>query len=289
MASITNDCINIEGITEKYLLLDLKINIEPNDHGRAELLIRMVDEGRGENLLKSMENKLVTIKSTAKDNTGILFKGYIERCTVRPQLDGETVEIGLITATVKADEKLKSCSFQKEKMKYTEIMDITAAECEGVCNYYDTDIKSETIEKPVIRYKETGWEFIKRMASRHWMQVVPDETADKPVFTVGLKQEGSVPERGFFNKEYMDFMEAGAYIERKLKDVNCSASAEDYKGMKARSFNNYKIGMTSSFRRKNMVICAKRAEMEKSQIVFTYVLGSRELYAPEPKYNLNLH
>ena len=38
-----------------------------------------------------------------------------------------------------------------------------------------------------------------------------------------------------------------------------------------------------------MVICAKRAEMEGAQIVFTYVLGSKELYAPEPKYNLNLH
>ena len=121
------------------------------------------------------------------------------------------------------------------------------------------------------------------------MQVIPDETTDKPVFTVGLKQEGSAPERGFFQKEYMDFMEAGAYIERKLKDGDCSASAEDYKGIKARSFNNYKIGMSSSFRRKNMVICAKRAEMEGAQIVFTYVLGSKELYAPEPKYNLNLH
>ncbi|MBD5135752.1 MAG: TNT domain-containing protein [Lachnospiraceae bacterium] len=289
MASITIDCIDIDGITEKYLLLDLKLNIEPNDHGHAELLIRMVDEGRGENLLKSMENKMITIKSKAKDNTGILFKGYMESCMVRPQIDGETVEIGLVTATVKADDKLKSCSFQKEKMKYSEIIDMTAAECKGVCRYYDSGIKSKTILKPVIRYKETGWEFIKRMASRHWMQVIPDETADKPVFTVGLKQEGSAPERGFFQKEYIDFMDVGAYIERKLKEEDCSASAEDYKGIKARSFNNYKIGMSSSFRRKNMVICAKRAEMEGAQIVFTYVLGSKELYAPEPKYNMNLH
>ncbi|MDE5781639.1 MAG: hypothetical protein K2I03_09230 [Lachnospiraceae bacterium] len=29
--------------------------------------------------------------------------------------------------------------------------------------------------------------------------------------------------------------------------------------------------------------------MEGAQIVFTYVLGSKELYAPEPQYNLNLH
>lgn len=106
MASITIDCIDIDGITEKYLLLDLKLNIEPNDHGHAELLIRMVDEGRGENLLKSMENKMITIKSKAKDNTGILFKGYMESCTVRPQIDGETVEIGLVTATVKADDNI---------------------------------------------------------------------------------------------------------------------------------------------------------------------------------------
>ncbi|MBD5135767.1 MAG: hypothetical protein HDT39_07380 [Lachnospiraceae bacterium] len=289
MASITNDCIKIEGITEKHLLLDLKMKIEPNDHGHAELLIRMVDEGRGENLLKNMENKMVTIKSTAKDNTGILFKGYMERCTVRPQLDGETVEIGLVTATIKADKERKSLSFQKKEMKYEEIIKKTASECSGVCSHMDDKIKSEQIKKPVIRYKETEWEFTGRLASRYRLQVVPDETADKPTFSIGIKKEGSAPERGFFKKEYKDFVKAGAYIERKLRDEECSASQEDYRGMEVRSFNTYKIGTGTTYNGKSMVICAKRAETEGSQIVFTYVLGSEELYSPEKTYNHMLH
>ena len=59
--------------------------------------------------------------------------------------------------------------------------------------------------------------------------------------------------------------------------------------MKVRSYHNYKIGMSAACGGKSLSICAKRAEMEQSELVFTYILGSRELYAPEPRYPEKLH
>lgn len=289
MASITNDCIEIQGITEKFLINDLKIDIVPNNHGHAFLNIRMVDNGRAENLLKDMEETMITISSTAKDNTGILFKGYMTGCIISPQIDGETAEIELTTATIKLDKNRKSCSFQEKEKKYSDIINETASEGSGVCTYYDKRIKNKQIKKPVIRYMETEWEFAKRLASRYWLQVVPDETADKPTFSIGLEEKGTAPERGFFKREHKRFVKAGMYVCRKIRDEENDIAAESYNGAELRGFNNYKVGMRTSFNGKSMVICSKRARMEGAQIVFTYVLGSKELFSAAPEYNIKMH
>ena len=150
-------------------------------------------------------------------------------------------------------------------------------------------MKAKTIGLPVIRYEESGWEFIRRLASRYWLPVIPDETADKPVFSVGMKLEGSAPEQGFFKKEYVYFDDIGRYNERRLKDRTAHPVLQNYSGMEVYAYNNYNIGMSVTYRGKNLYICAKRARMDRSELVFTYVLGSRELYAPEPRHHEKLH
>ena len=162
MASITTDCIDIQGITEPYLLHDLRLELAPNDHGHATLVLEIKEDGKAENLLQSLDNKMITIESKAKANTGVLFKGYVAGVTISPQIDKVMAEIRLVTATIQMDRKRESCSFQKKETKYTEILSETAGKDGGVCTYTDDKMKAETIGLPVIRYEESGWEFIRR-------------------------------------------------------------------------------------------------------------------------------
>lgn len=48
MASITIDCIEIQGITEPYLLHDLRLDLAPNDHGHATLVLEIKEDGKAE-------------------------------------------------------------------------------------------------------------------------------------------------------------------------------------------------------------------------------------------------
>ena len=184
MAAITNDCLKIDGISEKYLIVEFNMKNQPNEHGHAAIRIRMYGDGKGKNLLKSLESKIVTVKSTAEENSGVIFKGYIQSCSVSPQIDGELVDICLITTTIKADNCYKNCSFQKKTLKYSEVVSNTMRS--GVCNYIDSRMKNEQIEKPVIRYRETEWEFIRRLSSRYYLPVISDETADRPTVSIEI-------------------------------------------------------------------------------------------------------
>ena len=105
MASITIDCIEIEGIIKPYLLHDLRLDIIPNDHGYATLILEIKEDGKAENLMQSLDNQLITIESKAKANTGVLFKGYVAGVTISPQIDKVMAEIRLVTATIQMDRK----------------------------------------------------------------------------------------------------------------------------------------------------------------------------------------
>ena len=105
MASITTDCIDIQGITEPYLLHDLRLELAPNDHGHATLVLEIKEDGKAENLLQSLDNQMITIESKAKANTGVLFKGYVAGVTISPQIDKVMAEIRLVTATIQMDRK----------------------------------------------------------------------------------------------------------------------------------------------------------------------------------------
>lgn len=155
----------------------------------------------------------------------------------------------------------------------------------GVCEIGDNELKSRTLKKPIIRYMETEWEFISRVASRYGVAVTPDVTADKPTVILGIVKKNSVSESEFNKKQYAKNISVGKYLYRKFNEEGSSVKLKDFCGGRLVSYGNFQIGDTVSFQGDNLIICTKKAAMDKGEIVFTYDVRKEKGNYAQPIYN----
>ena len=228
MEIIVNANIKILGINTKMELIDFAMEVVPNNHGYAKVKIRILDGGDGKSVLKDCLNKIITIKSDAAGNDGTIFKGYISDCFVTKTQTDEIVEFELITTTIELDKKRINKSYQKISDTYGDVIKDALSEESGVCETEDKALLNKKIEKPIIRYKETSWEFVKRMASRHYASITADATTDKPTIILGTTKKDSVSEKNFSAKSYIKTVKVGDYLLRTLNDEEGKVKREDY-------------------------------------------------------------
>ena len=285
MESIINANISISGITEKNELMDFSMDVVPNKHGRAELKLRILDGGNSANILKMPPEKIITITSEQAGNSGVLFKGYISDCFVNKVKGDEIVNISLISTTIDMDKEKKSQSYQKQSEQYSNIIKDVLSSVSGVCEIGDNEIKSGVVEKPLIRYRETEWEFIKRIASRHRVSISPDVTADKPTVIIGAVKKNTIPEESFRSKQYIKRIKMGVFLSRKHNEENSRVSVKDFSEYELRSFGNFYIGDSVTYKGENMIIYGKHTNMEEGELVFTYDVRNDKVSDVQPMYN----
>ncbi|MBQ2983000.1 MAG: hypothetical protein IJD58_12925 [Lachnospiraceae bacterium] len=117
------------------------------------------------------------------------------------------------------------------------------------------------------------------------MQVVVDEIADKPTFTIGYKKQGSVPEDKIIKSSIGSFAKMDEYAKRRFNDSENKVKISDYQGIRFASFYNYSIGDNVTFKGKSYIICAKTIKMENAQLIFVYEAGTDKLYGLESIHN----
>lgn len=299
MASITHNCMEIEGISETIEILDFSMAAEPNRHSRAKVVFKYLSDISADKADKNFENKLFKVKSTAKGNGCTLFAGYAESFQISMESDMSSKnrylqgELQLISTTIQLDLEKKCQSFQDKSLSYQDIVD--KVKC--VCVESIEEAKSTKIEKPLIQYGETDWEFLLRLASHFGRQIVPVETAEKPSIFFGLKEHGNVTKKesgetvesqiDFRSIEYVWKKDIYDYAEKRF----CfnKAKITDFETYELRSRHNYEIGNKASFNGGSFMIVKKAVHSIGTELDFTYTLGSKYFGGQEMIYNEMLH
>ncbi|MBQ3544178.1 MAG: hypothetical protein IJA34_04235 [Lachnospiraceae bacterium] len=285
MEAITIDGLKVSEFSKGYSIVDIKFEIKSNSHGHAKILLRVLDGSVPENELKKVQNKIISINST---DVGVLFKGYVEYSQVIQQKNEHILDLQLISTSVKLDEKLRSYSFQNEKLTIKDVIEEAISDDDGICEYIDSDIKNKEIKIPIIRYRESTWEFVCRVASKYWMPIFIDEIADKPTLKVGIKGDGTANNNEFLTKNYKKELNIEKYLIRKNNSKD-NVKIEQYKSIEVTSYANYKIGMSASYDGISGIILEKQAYLDGGELVFKYVIADTNLYSPTPFYNKKLH
>ncbi|MBQ2982940.1 MAG: hypothetical protein IJD58_12625 [Lachnospiraceae bacterium] len=285
MEAIVNGNIKILGINTEMELIDFSMEVVPNKHGYAKVKIRILDGGNGREILNDCLNKIITIKSDAADNEGIIFKGYISDCFVTKTQIDEIVEFELITTTVELDKKRMNKSYQKISDTYEDVIKDTLSEDSGVYETEDKVLLNKGIKKPIIRYKETSWEFVKRLASRHNASVTADVTTDKPTIIFGTAKKNNISEKNFSTKTYVKIVKVGDYLSRYYNDEEAKVKLDDFNKYILKSYGNYQIGDTVTYKGNNMTIIGKVARMEGGQLTFEYEVGNDRVNGVQTTYN----
>lgn len=152
-------------------LKDLQIRQEINEHAKAELSMLIKDEWK-EKYIGNLSDK-TWVKITGSDgyeengnvNHTVLFNGLVTDYSFYQDGYETILKLSLRSGTIQMDEKPHFRVFQNEKASYGDILKkITSAYDKGkaVC----LEKGEEQIKGTLVQYRESDWEFLKRLVSR---------------------------------------------------------------------------------------------------------------------------
>lgn len=153
------DQIEVNGIEVKHLE-QLKIVSKPGDHGKL-ILCGYLEGQNGEDTLYGFTEQAAV--SVYADKT-LLFSGFIVRAKLSGMSGTARIEIEAKSRSVLMDRRRRSRTFQDTSMTYGQLVKVILADYPG------GDIILSIEDKPLgeiaVQYRETDWEFLKRMLSR---------------------------------------------------------------------------------------------------------------------------
>ncbi|MED4355015.1 contractile injection system protein, VgrG/Pvc8 family, partial [Schinkia azotoformans] len=171
-----------------HTIHDIRIVQTVNDHAKLYVTGIIPEEKKDSCLAHTKSTDRIELNQV-KDGKVVrpLFKGTVSELTIRMVRDIYYMELRAISYTFQLDIKQKSRSFQYHAMLYKELVDKILAEYPGG-DAMDHASVSTKLGKFIVQYKETDWQFLKRMASHFGAVLVPNATADSPKFHFGLPE-----------------------------------------------------------------------------------------------------
>lgn len=170
---------------------DIKVKVDRNlnEHDKVSIKCMMQANQYDKYVENATSKTKIGIDFTRDGESVFIFKGRLK--SISANMEGSDknsvffVLIDAIANTANMDLKLLKKSFQDKNMTYSELVSTV------IQKYERSDKKMEVgegvpIEYFTLQYRETDWQFLKRMASRFYSPLVCESTADFPKFKFGL-------------------------------------------------------------------------------------------------------
>jgi hypothetical protein len=201
---------------------EVKVRKAVNEH--ATFYIRgHVSEGNDAYVLRSSASERV--KFNALDPTEgqkELFNGFINDIDMNIENDMSILTLSLLSGSALMDIDLKTRTFQDSQMTYK---NVTKRMSEGSDNFtfaWPTD-GGKNIGSMTAQYKETDWNYAKRLAGRLGTVVVPNYLLGEPYISIGMTNKDKPEQKGIDvisysikkgTSEYRASKPSGGYTER---------------------------------------------------------------------------
>ncbi len=251
-----NNELEIESDIAFDLVDRLYLEWLPNCH--ASLTVNGCIDSKQEQKMEFLYGSKILIWWKKKDAKRLVFNGYLVKAVQESIGKTEWMNIEAQSATCLLDCHLQKRSFQMVEKTYEQIIRELIGDSNGqvICLVG----KNKQIERPLIQYMETVWEFSKRMASHFGNCVVADTTVDNSALWFGMREGENIPP--FFGEEY----------SINIRRVSGEKPEITYQ-VKSREF--YKIGDRTIFKGEKLIICGVTAKYEFGELTFTYSLRNR--------------
>ncbi|MBN1046104.1 late control protein D, partial [Clostridium botulinum] len=179
--------LRVKSPYELMKIADIKIENKPNEHGYLYLKCLIDDSINFNSAIKAStedeiciyeeledmdnENKgtssyenIININEVNERNSIRLFNGIVQNIRTTNVNGIYYLEIQALTSSFKLDIKEKSRSFQNVDMTYDALINEILKDYSGF-SFTQNIGKGQAIGKPLFQYKETDWDFLKRIAS----------------------------------------------------------------------------------------------------------------------------
>ena len=249
-------------------ILDFQTWEVPGEHARGNFRLLLSENETGINSMNA------PIQLLGQGNTaGALFSGYPEKVEIKEERGYRIADIQAVSGTILLDQKKSNRVFQKKVQTYMGIASIVTADTEhSACILPGSDMRTGGT---LIQYQETDWNFLKRMASKLGLPLVPDISYYYPRFYLGLP-EGEKKELGEILSCDMCF--DGRYYAASGK---CLVDRKDFICYDVVTRTSLSLGDKVTYEGRELLVSRKKTELVRGEVIFTYRLaGSSYTWVP---------
>lgn len=234
----------------------MEIFTKPNQH--VKMVLGGILNTDNDALNSNWEGQEIQIVELADSNSvkEVLFTGVIENTYVYVENNLSQIIVTALSSTAMLDKGKKCHSYQDIKKSFDQLIRETVENIGGSVAFYHSENKP--IQKPIIQYEETDWQFCNRMASHLGLPIYSNPMQREVNLQIGVDiGTNPVMEIG---EEYQVFAQSGALnFQRGI-------------GYEVKSYENYRIGDLVKTPSGDMYICEKTATFQKGELQFIYKL-----------------
>lgn len=250
-----NDFVTVETEVPLLEIHKFKFDWKLNHHGvlRLEGLLDLSVSWKPETLYDS------SVKITKDKET--IFNGCLTDVKIVAAANVQKIFLEATTGSCMLDRKTDSQSFQDVESTYEDIIRTIVESANGrvIC----TEGKEITINKPVIRYQETEWEFAIRLASYLGTYIIADIEVGKPNIWFGIRKAAEIS--GYSEEDYHVHI---------LRSGHGSGNTQMVYEVKSSDY--YQLGDTTTFWGETVMVFEVQASFERGELMFTYLLSKEK-------------
>ena len=168
------------------MVYELRITRKLNQHGQIWVK-GVLQEEAGKECIHQVGSKAPIVVYGEKDSEKILlFSGVVIDVSISYHDCIYYVEINGLSWSSLLDYEEKSRSFQNKEMSYSALIQQVLTNYQGSAFVNSTASPDQEIGKFILQYRETDWEFCKRLATHFQTQLVADVLGRRPRLWFGL-------------------------------------------------------------------------------------------------------
>ncbi len=267
-------------------IVDIKIENKPNEHGYLYLKCLIDESINFDSAIKaSTEDEICVYEETenAKDEETVdinevdensstrLFNGIVQSVKTTNVNAVYYLEIQALTSSSKLDIKKNSRSFQNVNMTYDAVIGEILEDYSGF-SFSQNAGKGEKINKPLFQYKETDWEFLKRIVSELNSEMYCNIINLNCMFNFGIADNQSYELEDNIDydvyKDIKSFHEAGG--------SNAGYDDTDFFYYEIEKKDIFEIGSKINYKQKNLYVREYEAYRDKEEIFYKYKLCRKD-------------
>lgn len=272
----------LEGAFEGCRITDFRMRIAPGEHAGAWIQGRLDLAAAREWMYRKLEGSRVTVRGPEDE---ILFCGIAREASM--DVLGEECRVGLelVSGSCLLDLRKESASYQDQSLTYRQIMKEIIREVDGGSMIFP-GIEDRPTGQPVIRYLETAWEILGRLASHSGVPLVADvnTTGEARVFA-GIPKLNLRPVV-WEDADIVCSCQDGRYLE--AGGPESGLSPFQFMRYDVEVFRNLRVGQKGEIKnRKVQVIGVDAASWDGEVVFLCHIAAEGYCYTPK-KYNRKL-
>ena len=265
----THERIQIRGPVQFIKILDISLHACGNQHGSMCIKGYLNPDSAQTESYQDLEGQVFTLyapKGQSENTLHRIFSGIVRSCNIHRENNLFLAVFYLTGVTFVLDLMPRSRSFQDTTMTYRQVVEDVLSDTPNASADF-SEVANQTINKPIIQYQETDWDFIKRLASMLGVQLLPTYMSDLPHFSFGVTgQDAGIMEADeytitFDNRFYeLGSSEAGVY-------------KADFICYRVPSTQFWSLGASVSFNEQPLTICEHFGHLVDGELLYSYKVG----------------